>query len=219
MDFFNFAKAVEQGIYDVMMWIFFYPYTLVRMLLFPSTTLRYVWAEAQKDNEDAFLDAMRPALMLFISIVLGTVLAPLSDAQRAILQENHFGQLVASSWFFLVFFRMVIFAIFPLTGAVLLDLLTPGRISRTTLRTPFYLQCYACAPLALVASPALVNLQSDSLLVFALVAAAIIWFVGVQFVFFRDYARQDRLRSAFLAPGVLVIGTIGALAIEMILIS
>lgn len=219
MDFFNFAKAVEQGIYDVMMWIFFYPYTLVRMILFPASTLNYVWAESQKDNDDAFLDAMRPALMLFISIVLGTLIAPFTDAQREILQENHLGRLLISSWFLLVFYRMVLFAIFPLTGAVLLDLLTPGHISRITLRTPFYLQCYICAPLALVVSPALVNIHSGSWMVSIGVAAVTTWFLVVQFIYFRTFARQGMIRSTLLAPAVLVIGIVGMLVIEIATIS
>lgn len=76
MDFFNFAKAVEQGIYDVMMWILFYPLTLLRMIVRPASTLQYVYAESRGDPDVAFSEAMRPALMIFISITIGTLLTP-----------------------------------------------------------------------------------------------------------------------------------------------
>lgn len=216
MDFFNFAKAVEQGIYDVMMWILFYPLTLLRMLVSPASTLQYVYAEARGNPDVAFSEAMRPALMIFISIAIGTFLTPFTDEQRALLQGTPIGSLVTSSWFFLIFYRMVVFSFFPLCGALLLDMLTPGPISRETLRTPFYLQCYICAPFALVASPTLVNIQHDSLPVYAAFAAVTFWFLAVQYIFFRTYARQTVLRSLLLAPAVLLLGIIGGIVLGLV---
>ena len=216
MDFFNFAKAVEQGIYDVMMWILFYPLTLLRMIVRPASTLQYVYAESRGDPDVAFSEAMRPALMIFISIAIGTLLAPFTDDQRALLQSTPIGNLVTSSWFFLIFYRMVAFSFFPLCGALLLDLLTPGSISRETLRTPFYLQCYICAPFALIASPTLVNIQHDSMPVYAAFAAVTLWFLAVQYIFFRDYARQTVVRSLLLAPAVLLLGIIGGIVLGLV---
>ncbi|TYR31486.1 hypothetical protein FY036_14510 [Mesorhizobium microcysteis] len=216
MDFFNFAKAVEQGIYDVMMWILFYPLTLLRMIIFPASTLQYVYAEARKDQDSAFAEAIRPALLIFISIAIGTFLAPFSADQRALLEGTPIGSLVTTSWFFLVFYRMVVFSLFPLCGALLLDLLTPGPVSRETLRTPFYLQCYICAPFALIASPTLVNIQHDSWSVYAAFAAVTLWFLAVQYIFFRDYARQTALRALLLAPAVLLLGTFGGIVLGLV---
>ncbi|MEO3387103.1 hypothetical protein [Mesorhizobium sp. CAU 1741] len=215
MDLFNFAKAVEQGIYDVMMWIFFYPYTLIRTVIFPAATLQYVYAESRKPNDVAFSEAMRPALLIFISIVIGTLLTPFSDDQTALLRATRFGRLLADSWFALIFYRMVAFSLFPLAGALLLDVLTPGAISRETLRTPFYLQCYICAPFALIASPTLVNLQHDTRWVYMAFVAVACWFLVVQFLFFRSYARQSVMRSLLLAPAVLLLGAFGGLALGL----
>ena len=209
MDFFNFAKAVEQGVYDVMMWIFFYPYTLLRTLLFPGPMLQYVYVEARKEPDIAFADAMRPALLIFISIIIGTLVAPLTELQKDVLRATHFGRLVVDSWFLLVLYRMVAFSFFPLAGALLLDLLTPGAVSRLTLRSPFYQQCYVCAPFALIASPMLVNIQHDSWVVFAAFAAVSLWFLVAQFIFFRTYARKSIPRALVLSPLVLVLGTAG----------
>jgi hypothetical protein len=209
LDFFNFAKAVEQGVYDVMMWIFFYPYTLLRTLLFPGPMLQYVYVEARKEPDIAFADAMRPALLIFISIIIGTLVAPLTELQKDVLRATHFGRLVVDSWFLLVLYRMVAFSFFPLAGALLLDLLTPGAVSRLTLRSPFYQQCYVCAPFALIASPMLVNIQHDSWIVFVAFAAVSAWFLVAQFIFFRTYARQSVPRALVLSPLVLVLGTAG----------
>ena len=111
---------------------------------------------------------------------------------------------------------MVVFSFFPLCGALLLDLLTPGSISRETLRTPFYLQCYICAPFALIASPTLVNIQHDSMPVYAAFAAVTLWFLAVQYIFFRDYARQTVVRSLLLAPAVLLLGIIGGIVLGLV---
>lgn len=219
MDFFNFAKAVEQGVYDVMMWIFFYPYTLVRTLLFPAAMLQYVYVETRKETDVAFADAMRPSLLIFISIIIGTLVAPLSEFQKEIARETHFGQLIVDSWFLLVLYRMVSFSFFPLAGALLLDLLTPGAISRVTLRSPFYQQCYVCAPFALIASPMLVNIQHDSWVVFAAFAAVSLWFLVAQFIFFRTYARQSIPRALVLSPLVLVLGAVCATVLGVLIAS
>jgi hypothetical protein len=216
LDFFNFAKAVEQGIYDVMMWIFFYPFTLIRTVIFPVATLQYVYAESRKDSDMAFSEAMRPALLIFISIVIGTLVTPFTDDQAALVRETRFGRFLVESWFALVFYRMTAFSLFPLVGALLLDVLTPGAVSRETLRTPFYLQCYICAPFALIASPTLVNVAHDTMPVYLAFVAVTCWFLAAQFMFFRTYARQSVLRSLVLAQGVLVLGVVGMVLLGLV---
>ena len=71
MDFFNIPKLIEQGVYDVMMWILFFPLTVLRMIVSPRRTLRYVREQAALDPDTAFSDAMRPALFLAIALILG----------------------------------------------------------------------------------------------------------------------------------------------------
>lgn len=216
MDIFNFARAVEQGIYDVMLWIFFFPYTLVRMVIQPAAMLRHVAEETSKDPAIAFESAMRPALFLFIAIAFGTLIAPLNVGQVKVLQQSQIGQLVASSWFALMLVRMIVFCMFPLIGAVIFDLLTPGRITRTSLRAPFYQQCYISAPFALVISPTLVNLGRDSAAVLALAVATTAWFLAVQVIFFRRFAGKSWLQAMLLAPAVLFLGWLGITVISVL---
>ena len=213
MDIFNFAKAVEQGIYDVMMWIFFYPYTLIRTLLFPAAMLAYVSDETSRDPDDAFAAAMRPAILMFISIAIGTFVAPFSVGQIHALQTTHIGRVLVDSWFALVLYRIVVFSLFPLAGAVLFDLLTPGRLSRISMRRPFYMQCYICAPFALIASPLMVNFSHDSTYAYIAFVLVTIWFLAVQFVFFRTHAGQRWYWAALLSPAVLVLGLVGLITL------
>ena len=219
MGLFNFAKALEQGLYDVMMWIFFYPYTLLRMLIFPSSTMRYVREESSRDPNVAFASAMQPAIFMFISIAIGAMVAPLNAGQLAQIEQSEMGQIVAGSWFALLLWRMVTFSFFALVGAALADLLTPGRITRETMRGPFHQQCYICSPLALIASPSLVEMASGigsmTLVPFAAIA---IWFVVCQFLFFRQFAGKPILTAAGLAIAVPIIGTVGIVASDLLLL-
>jgi hypothetical protein len=203
MDLFNFAKTIEQGVYDVMMWIFFYPYTLVRMVLRPVRTLAYVRAEAAKDPEDAFAGAMRPALFLMISIAVGTAIAPFNVGQIRELEATQLGRLVTQSWFALLLLRMIMFSLFPLVGAVLLTRISGGELTRHTMRTPFYQQSYIAAPFALIASPALVNLQNEGMPVVVLSGVTLVWFLLGQYLFFRQSGNTGVLMSATLALAVL----------------
>jgi hypothetical protein len=206
VDIFNFAKAVEQGIYDLMLWVFFYPWTLLRMFFAPHRMLDYVVEESGKNPDEAFSAAMRPALFLFISIAIGSLIAPLAPEQVAELQQNPVGKAVTASWLSLLFFRMVAFSFFPLVAAVMLDALTPGRITRDTLRVPFHLQCYVCAPFALIASPALVNIEGndDTLLIVTLVM--LVWFLVVQFIYFRKFGGMPWFFALLLSPAAFLGG-------------
>ena len=211
MGFFNFAKAIEQSLYDVMMWVFFYPYTLFRMILFPSSTMGFVREETDRDPNSAFSSAMQPAIFLFISIAIGAIMAPLTSSELTVVEGSDVGRLVAGSWFALLLYRTVIFAFFALVGAALSDMLTPGRLSRETMRAPFHQQCYICAPFALIVSPTMVDFASgiDAAGMIPL-AAVTLWFILCQYLFFRRFAGQSIVLSALLAPAVLIIGAIGA---------
>lgn len=210
MDFFNFTKAIEQGVYDVMMWILFYPYTLVRVILRPVRMMRFVLTETNADPETAFGSAMRPALFLLISLILGSMLVPLSDSALAIMRQTELGVALADSWLRLMVFRMVSFSFFPLAGAVIFEQFRVGRMTRDSLRVPFYQQCYICAPFALVLSPFMAHLdrgEDAPVIVLALVTTA--WFAVAQYLFFRRFLGFRPRNCIALTIAVLGCGWLG----------
>lgn len=188
MDFFNIPKLIEQGVYDVMMWILFFPLTVLRMIVSPRRTLRYVREQAAQDHDTAFSDAMRPALFLAIAIIVGSLISPDDlDALRAATGST-LGKMVYSSWTSVTAFSMIALCLVPLVGALLLDLLTPGRVSRESLRVPFDQQCYIGAPSILLLTffggigPALLGLTVSGVAV----ALVLVWVVVVEYFYFRD---------------------------------
>ena len=207
MDIFNLPKLIEQGVYDVMMWILVYPLTVVRMIFRPRQTLAFVRTESAVGRENAFSGAMHPTLFLFITMVLGSVVAPDDEKQVQQLTGSRLGELIFSSWTNTIGFSMVVFCLVPLTGAVLLDLLTPGPVTRQTMRIPFEQQCYIGAPSTLLL---FMSAGWGAVLggagIMILLAATGIWVVAAEYFFFRDGGPTTRGRALMLALATLLIG-------------
>lgn len=207
MDVFNVPRTVEQGIYDVMMWVFFYPYTLLRMVLRPAKMLAYVEEQSKAEEERAFASAMRPALLLFLSIAIGSLLAPLPAEAIAYVKQFTLGKVIGDTWFGLLIWRMMVYSFFALVGALLFDLLTPGEITRDTLRLPFNQQCYICAPFSLLMVPLLVNDFFKPHPIYNwLFTAGVAWFLLAQFLFYRRFLAARITLCMVLAATVFLVG-------------
>jgi hypothetical protein len=207
MDIFNFSKIVEQGIYDVMMWILFYPLTLVRVLFAPRSTLAYVRSQQSLDIKDAFATAMRPALFLFITICITSFISPIDNTQIGQYERSEIGKLLLESFAPYLVFNTVIYSLLPLTGAVLVDLLTPGTVTRSSLRLPFEQQCYIASPFALLLVGLLFLLKGQNPIVEGLlVLALLVWFLLAQYFFFRDNSKLSALVCALLSIATVAIG-------------
>ncbi len=206
-DFISAIRMLEQFTYELMLWMYFYPLTILRVLINPGWALSFVGTETGKNEEEAFQTAMRPVLLLVISLCIGLLLVPLRPEEAAILAKtSRLGKIVTESTLALIAYRTIVFAMFPIVGAILYDLTTPGAVSRNSLRQPFYQQCYILAPFALVISPCLVLLgRGNSWAIIGSVAIHI-WMLSAQYVFFRRYAQFRVLIAAGAALTVLLCG-------------
>lgn len=209
MDFLNISKAIEQGVYDVMMWILFFPLTLCRMIFSPRRTLAFVREQSAADPDEAFSSAMRPALFLFISILIGSFITPSGTEDLAVFQHTELGKAIASSWTSMMAFHMIVSCLIPLVAAVLLDMQTPGPITRETLRLPFDQQCYIGAPSMLVLSSltgwgATIGATGT---IFAIVIASA-WLIAVEYCYFHDNANCGPIKALGLTMLTLVVGVV-----------
>jgi hypothetical protein len=118
------------------------------------------------------------------------------------------GRLIAESWMALVLFRMCAFIAFPIIGALVYDIFTPGIVDRLSLRRPFSQQCYIFAPYALLVSPLLVLSGRGSLAALAGILVSSAWAIGAQFVFYRAQAGFGRINAAAAAIIVMLSGWI-----------
>lgn len=202
MDVFNIVKSIEKLIFELLMWVVFYPYTLVRVIFQPRAMLDYARAESLKDEAFAFDSGMKPSIFLFLSIVIAAYLEPVRAAEFAATGDTVIGGYLMASPVNILIVRMVLYSLFPISFALLDDLLTPGKVTRHTLQIPFNQQCYICAPFALFNSAASVYQgHNGGLIAGGLLAAAQLWLVGANYVFFRTQSQKGRLAAVGLSLG------------------
>jgi hypothetical protein len=197
MDVFNIGKSIEKFIFELLMWLIFYPYTLFRVIFQPGYMLDYARQETLKNEDISFDSGMKPSIFLFLSIVIAAFLAPLAPADLATLKGSQTGQYVTQSWINLLFFRMAVFSIFPITFALIYDLITPGSVTRNSLKIPFNQQCYICAPFTLITSLTFILYPHTGNIAYLLaLIAAQIWLLASNFFFFKGQVGKSNWASA-----------------------
>lgn len=212
MDVFNFAKSIEEFIYDLVMWIIFYPYTLARILLRPRVMMDYVAHEIVRDDGRRFDNGISPPLFLLLSIVLAWLASPMSLGEIKSATSGDLGRMATDSTTNLIVFRLLIYCSFPLIGALIYEWRTPGGISREAFRVPFFQQCYISGPYVLVDSALLSRLgtttpgETGQAAIITGIVAASLWFIVAQHRFFREQAGTSTAAAALFAVAVFVGG-------------
>lgn len=206
MDFLGAMKAIEQFAYELMSWVLFFPLTIYRVIIHPVRMMDYVAAETEKDETVAFAAAMRPTLFLLLALTIGVLTVPFTDTEVVSISATRLGKAITDSWVTLVMFRMIIFTAFPIAGALIHDLFTPGEVDRNTLKKPFLQQCYIMAPFALITSPCLTLASRNDLWAALALMVSVTWLITVETLFFRRQSRFGWVGSVFSGFVVFLIG-------------
>jgi hypothetical protein len=148
MDFMKILKSLEELLFEVVTWLIFYPLTMWRSTVTPLRMMRYSEAELGDRAEDQYDDTLSPPLTLLITLLVAQAI---SSAIPSIYDASTLPKLLASTTNLLLV-RGVVFSVIPLVMAVTLVRHKSTRLTRETLRPPFYAQCFVAAPFVLVAS-------------------------------------------------------------------
>lgn len=223
MDFEKFSQVFEQVIYDFLMWVIFFPYTLVRILLKPIAMTREVITELQRPSGEDRFNGLSPPLFLFLCVVGAWALSHSPTLVLAASAEKTLAGQVLASPENLILFRVIIGCAYPLTGALIYEWLTPGGISHASFRLPLYQQAYVCGPYTLISGVAASYMSLSKTmwvqgLSFGIVALITIWFVATQTRFFKAYTKQSTLISLLLSVGTLLSGWMVALIAAFIVL-
>ncbi len=151
MDFVKILRSFEEFLYEVLTWLLFYPRTLWRVLCNPLAMMRYSDGEQNDAPENQYRAAISPPLFLIISIIVAHLLE-LGAHNSAALQAGFRSFFQADQTFLLL--RCIVFGLYPLTFAAALIRHLGVPLGRTSLRAPFFAQCYVGAPYALMLSAA-----------------------------------------------------------------
>jgi hypothetical protein len=183
-------RSIGEVLYEMTLWLLFYPRTLWRVLLRPAEVGDAVQCEGEREGEPE-AELVSPPLFLLISILVAHAL---DLAMRAELGEQADGLDLGP-----LVFRVAAFGLFPLVMAVG-ALKQEGRpVDRQTLRGPFYLQCLYTAPFAISVSVAAVLARSPTGSVrmagAGLILAATAWYLSVETRWLRAGRAVGSLRA------------------------
>lgn len=150
MNFIAIIKSLDELLYEVLSWLIFYPITLWRSLTRPLHMMDYSDHELGQTDAQQYTDTLSPPLFLLVSLLVshGLELALIGDSPL-IASKRGLAALVTDDTSLLML-RLLVFGVFPLVFAARMVRLQRHGLTRETLRRPFYAQCYAVAPFALV---------------------------------------------------------------------
>lgn len=216
MDFMKILRSFEELLFEATTWLVFYPATLWRILRHPIQTMDYSDREQTDRDEGRYDDALSPPLLLLITLVLTNVaaLALHVSEGEATTTLSH---VVLDSEQNRIAFRSLMFSMIPLVAAVTLVRRQGKRISRETLRAPFYAQCYLAAPTAIGMSAGAIIFQrpdASNLIGLLILAAGFGWFLAVQTEWFSRKLDVSRGKAALITAWA----TLRAIAYILLLI-
>lgn len=215
MDFMRLLKSIEELLYELVSWLLFYPLTMWRTLRQPQAMMHYADMELTDDVSEQYTETLSPPLFLLITLMLahgveiGLVNQTTPWAPPPLLANDSN----------LLMFRAVAFSILPLLMAVKLLRHKGARLTRDTLRAPFFSQCYVTAPFALVLSIGMLLTRTESQTArvsgLACVIAAFAWYVTVETRWFKTDLGLSTTRAALrvvwtLLQALLAILIVGA---------
>jgi hypothetical protein len=216
MDFMKVLKSLEELLYELVSWLVFYPLTLWRAVTSPLSMMRYADLELADRQEDQYEDVISPPLFLLITLLIAqgvSTLMPRNAVETAAAAD------LAASDTNLLLARGVIFGIFPLSMAVALLVSKGIRVTRDTLRPPFYSQCYVAAPFVFLHGLAidLIVVPDGAGVVAGLVtfAAGLIWYGQAEVRWFRQDLGISHWRATRLFAIAFVIAFVAAICVSV----
>ncbi|WP_176695978.1 permease [Phenylobacterium immobile] len=201
-------RSLEEILFEVISWLVFYPLTLWRILTRPLATMRYSDAEltAHSDDDTEYDAALSPPLLLLITVLLVNAVGQALHHQ-SLTASSHLMGLVEASPQNLMLFRGLVFSLIPLVAAVTLLRRQRVKLSRSTLKPPFFAQCYLAAPCAIVVGLGVAIFQRQDIPnVFGgvLMLAGTAWFLVTQTRWFRQELSLSWPRAAWTAVWALL---------------
>lgn len=144
MDLLKILRSFEEFLFEAVSWLVFYPLTLWRIVRGPLAAMDYSDREQTDDETHRYDDALSPPLFLLATIVLTNLISMALHVPPP-QETSALTKVVYASQQNLILFRSLTFSLIPLVAAVTLLRHQKRRISRETLRGPFYAQCYLAA--------------------------------------------------------------------------
>jgi hypothetical protein len=208
MDFMKWLNSLDELLYEVMSWLAFYPLTLWRTAIRPLAMMDYADSQLALPEDQQYADAISPPLFLALTLALAHgVEEALGVTDKIVASHRGLSGLVSDDSSALVL-RLLAFAIFPLVMSVRLVRGRKISLNRSSLRMPFYANCYPAAVFALGLSVgttiATLPWPAGRIVGSTIATAALLYYVAVETRWFKT----QRSIGVMLALGSAVAGVI-----------
>ena len=202
MDFIRIIRSLEELLYEVMTWLVFYPRTMWRIVATPGRMMVYSDAEQADAPDKQYTDTLSPPLFLMLTILIGHGLA-LGLGTEAPEATTKVGKALFDSEQNRLIAGSLLVSLFALVAATTAVTRRGLLVDRSTLRGPFYSQCYLTAPFALaIAVASIVSrlpARGMGLAAAAASLAGVVWYLWVETTWFRLELDLDGGRAFLVA--------------------
>lgn len=162
MDFMGLLRSVEDILFEIVSWLYFYPRTFLLSLFRPQRMMAYADDELDDRPQQRYESTINPPVFLMITIAMASSVSDFILGPEAVAQAIKDSPEFLRDWKNDLMFTAFIFSIYPLLLSI--DLLRHRKIAidRTSLRPPFYSQCFVAAPFGLANYVALAFMSDDT---------------------------------------------------------
>lgn len=150
MDFYKLIKSLDELVFEILSWLYFYPRTLIRTLLRPFGLMLDTEKRMDEDPDPAWGDRIGPPLFLALTLAvihgveIGIGIDTTADYKNDAIKE------LMSDDTNLLAVRIVLFGVLPLLAAARELKVRGMRMTKSALQAPFYAQCYPAAGYAVL---------------------------------------------------------------------
>lgn len=202
-------NSLDELLFEIVSWIIFFPITLWKVIRAPFVAMAYAEAELASDNDDQFSETLSPPIFLIFALVIAHAIGiAMGGGVNPVVRSHHGLASLVNDNTTLLLLRIVIFSVFPLMLAARYSRKRFGVLSRKTLKSPFYAQCFVAAPFALMVSAGL-NLSqlhhvAWTLTGAALAVAAFLTYGVLQILWFARSLDQSMVRAFGNASAAMI---------------
>lgn len=204
MDFVGIIRSLEEFLYELMSWLIFYPRTLWRVIANP--TLMTIYSDDEQDDPVAkrYEDALSPPLLLMLTLILCYVIET-GVGLHMPHSNNPAAKVILGSAENLLMLRAFVFSTIPLYIAARMLARKGKTINRSSLRTPFFAQCYLAAPLVMAFSLTgiLYRLPGYDLATVLFAVGGLAWFLWAETVWLARMEALPRSQALLQAAGLV----------------
>jgi len=203
MPFLQFLRSLDDLLYELMSWLIFFPVTLFRAIVSPLATMRYADRELSEDVDRQYDETLSPPQFLLVSLLTSHFIELAVVGQSELVTDKVGLAALVSDDTSLLLLRLAFFSFFPIIIAFNMVRHSGKRLTRDTLRDPFYAQCFPVGPFALALSVGTIAGQIERpWIVIAgafLMLASVVWFLAVQVLWFHQRLQIHPLKAVAVA--------------------